>query len=149
MIIRSATLADVPWLIEAGARAQQESPVYAHLPTDPAAQYKRIVGLLQFPDAICVRVVEDRTGFICGTLEPAVWFETAYAVQNLLWVAPAKRGSSRAWRLVAAFETWAHARGACRIINGVSSGLEEDRTSRFYLKMGYLPAGPTFSKELS
>lgn len=149
MIIRSAHLGDIPWLIEAGFAAQQESPAYASLPSDPALQYKRLTGILQFPDAICIRVADDQTGFICGALEPSVWFEATYAVQNLLWVTPSKRGSSRAWRLVAAFEEWARQRGAKRILNGVSSGLEESRTSSFYLKMGYSPAGPTFSKELS
>lgn len=149
MIIRPATLGDIPWLLEAGSLAQQEAPSYASLPSDPTAQYKRLVSILQFPNAVCIRVVDDQTGFICGALEPTVWFEATYAVQNLLWVTPAKRGSSRAWRLVAAFEEWARERGALRVLNGVSSGLEEERTSRFYRKMGYSSAGPTFSKELS
>lgn len=148
-MIRSATLSDIPWLLEAGALAQQEAPHYANLPANSADQYKRLVGILQFPDAICIRVVEDHTGFICGALEPAVWFQAVYAVQNLLWVHPDYRGTRRAWRLVTAFEEWARERGATRIINGVSSGLMEERTSGFYAKLGYLPMGPTFYKELT
>lgn len=147
-MIRPATLSDIPWLLEAGALAQQEAPHYADLPTSPADQYKRLVGVLQFPDAVCIRVVEDCTGFICGALEPAVWFQTMYAVQNLLWVHPDYRGTRRAWRLVGAFEQWAREHGATRIVNGVSSGVTEERTGRFYQKMGYLPMGPSFYKEL-
>lgn len=148
-MIRPATIADIPWLIEAGAHAQQEAPHYADLPTSSADQYKRLVGVLQFPDAVCIRVVEDHTGFLCGALEPAVWFQTMYAVQNLLWVHPDHRGTRRAWRLVGAFEQWAREHGATRIINGVSSGVAEERTGRFYQKMGYLPMGPSFYKELT
>lgn len=148
-MIRPATLMDIPWLLEAGAQAQEESPVYANLPTSAPERYKRLVRILQCPEAVCIRVVEDRTGFICGTLEPAVWFEQLYAVQNLLWVHPDRRGTARAWRLVAALEQWARDHGATKIYNGISSGIEEERTERFYSKMGYRAAGPTFVKELT
>lgn len=149
MIIRPAILTDIPWLIEAGARAQMEAPEYADLPTDHTLQARRLTRLLQFPDAVCIRVVEDGTGFICGALEPAIWFEAMYAVQNLLWVDPARRGSGRAWRLVAALETWALEQGACGVWNGISSGLDEERTGSFYVKMGYRPRGQTYFKELT
>jgi GNAT superfamily N-acetyltransferase len=150
--IRRATLVDIPWIIEAGDRAQQEAPHYASLPASPAAQYKRLVGIFQFPDAVCFNVVEDQTGFICGALEPAVWFETLYAVQSLLWVDPGHRGSSRAWRLVASFEQWSRDRGATRIYNGVSSQISpahDDLVGRFYQKMGYQYQGPSYFKELT
>jgi GNAT superfamily N-acetyltransferase len=149
MIIRPATVADIPWLIEAGERAQKESPNYAELPASSADQYKQLVRILLQPDAVCVRVVGDGTGFICGALEPAVWFEAVYAVQNLLWVEPLHRGSGRAWRLIAAFEQWARDKGARRIYNGISSGINEEKVGRFYQKMGYAPAGPTFVKDLT
>ena len=147
--IRPATLADIPWLIEAGAIAQKESIHYADLPASPSEQYKRLVRILQCPNAVCIRVVDDGTGFICGALEPAVWFETIYAVQSLLWVVPGKRGTWRAWRLIAAFEQWAKERGASRAVNGVSTGLNEELTGRFYMKMGYRPMGPSYFKELT
>jgi GNAT superfamily N-acetyltransferase len=149
MNIRPAVLDDIPWLIEAGARAQKEAPHYADLPANPAEQYKRLVRLLLRPEYVCVRVVDDGTGFVFGALEPAVWFETTYAVQGLLWVDPVRRGSRRAWRLVASFEEWAVERGASRIYNGVSSGINESLTSRFYQKLDYRPAGSSFVKELT
>jgi GNAT superfamily N-acetyltransferase len=147
-MIRPATLADIPWLIEAGALAQQEAPHYADLPSDPADQYKRLVGILQFPEAVCLQMVDDCTGFVCGALEPAVWFQAVYAVQNLLWVHPNHRGTRRAWELVRAFEQWARRQGANRLIVGVSSGVLEDRTSSFYGRMGYQQMGPAFYKEV-
>jgi GNAT superfamily N-acetyltransferase len=149
VIIRPARLDDIGWLIEAGFLAQQEAPHYAQLPTDPALQYKRLVSILHCPDHVCVRVVDDRTGFICGALEPAVWFETTYAVQGLLWVVPGLRGSGRAWRLVAA---WAREHGASRLYNGVSTEISPEHTervARFYTKMGYREQGPSFYKELT
>jgi len=148
-MIRTATIADIPWLIDAGAMAQAESPWYGPLPTNHPEQYKRLVRIMQLPDHVCIRVVDDESGFICGALEPAVWFETTYAIQNLLYVKPAFRGTSRAWRLVAAFEAWARERGASRVLNGVSSGINEELVGRFYEKMGYLPMGQSYYKELT
>jgi GNAT superfamily N-acetyltransferase len=150
--IRPATLADIPWLIDAAGRAQKEATHYADLPASPGAQYKRLVSVLQFPDAVCLHVVDDGTGFVCGALEPAVWFEATYAIQSLLWVDTRHRGSGRAWRLVASFERWAREHGARRIYSGVSSGISEEHTgrvARFYRKMGYADHGPSFYKELA
>lgn len=146
-MIRVASLGDVSWLVEAGARAQQESPFYAEYTSNAAEQYKRIVRLLLRPELICIRVVEDGSGFICGTLEPTVWFEETLATVNLLWVAPEKRGTWRAWRLVEAFELWARGKAA-RVVIGVSSGINESLVERFYAKMGYTRQGSNFVKVL-
>ena len=148
MEIRRANMGDIPWLISAGELAQAEAPHYTRYTPGIALQYKALVGMLQFPEHVFIGVCGDETGFVCGALEPTVWFAETNAVQNLLWVHPAKRGTSRAWRLVSAFEDWARAHGAARILNGVSSGLDEARVGRFYEKLGYAPLGMSYFKEL-
>lgn len=148
MQVRRAHMGDIPWLIEAGEAAQAEAPHYRDYRQDLAQQYKALVGMLQFPEQVFIGVCDDETGFLVGSMEPTIWFAERVAVQGLLWVAATRRGTPRAWRLIQAFEDWARAQGAARILNGVSSGLDEERTGRFYEKMGYLPMGMGYFKEL-
>ena len=145
MQVRPASLADIPWLIEAGEQARQEAPTYGSLTAHPGDQYKRLVLILRRPDLVFVGVCDDATGFVIGALEPTVWFDEVVAVQNLLWVTPAKRGTARAWRLVAAFEQWAIGTEATRVVSGVSSGLD---IGVFYERLGYTPMGMSYYKEL-
>lgn len=148
MHVRRANMGDIPWLISAGELAQAEAPHYSRYTAGITQQYKALVGMLQFPEHVFIGVCEDETGFVIGALEPTIWFAEVNAVQNLLWVHPDKRGTSRAWRLVEAIEDWARTHGAVRILNGVSSGVKEEATGRFYVKLGYSPMGMSYFKEL-
>lgn len=147
-MIRPATHADLDWMIPAGDRAALESPHYAGVERDHGQRYKVLARMLLVPELVCVNVVGDRTGFVIGSLEPGVWFTPRVAVQSLLWVEPSRRGSWRAWRLVASFENWARANGASRVISGTDSGIESEKTERFYRKLGYTVSGVQCYKEL-
>ena len=147
MNIRLGQIADIPWLLELGDRAQREAPNYAQLHGDVSTRYKRLVLLLQSPTLVHIAVCDDQSGFICGAVEPSIWFEEAFASVNLLYVVPEKRSTSRAWRLLASFEQWGKALGAAGCLTNVTSGVQEELTARFYRKMGYQPQGLCFYKE--
>lgn len=147
-MIRRAGLQDIPWIMEAKARAKAESPHYAGYTTKVGEQYKRLVSLILHTDLVFIGVCEDQTGYVVGSIEPTIWFEEYIAAMHLLWVAPEKRGTLRAWRLVQAFEEWAKSRGARQIIAGVSSGVSEHTAERLYEGMGFHPMGRNFCKEL-
>lgn len=146
-MIRLATVADVGWLIEAGERAQAESPVWSAFIANPGDQYLRVARMLRCPELVYIGVCADQSGFVCGSLEPTVWFAENLAVMSLVWVAPEKRGTWRAWRLIESFELWARPR-ASRVRLEVSESPGAALVARFCRKLGYVPMGQTFLKEL-
>lgn len=147
-MIRPASTQDIDWMIAAGDLATEEAPFFRGMERDYAEQANALGRMLFIPELVCVRVVGDQTGFLIGSLEPTLWFKARFAVQNLLWVHPEKRGSWRAWRLIAAFEQWAREQGAMKVVMATDSGVAPEKTERLYKKMGYTVTGVQSIKEL-
>lgn len=148
--VRTATLDDLPALVEMGRRLHAESPRYrdsAYLPEKVEALGRSLI------PAGGTHVAE-KDGTIIGVMAGYVmeqWFSDYKVASDLVfYIAPEHRKTSRAaLMLVRVFERWAFAQGAQEIIPGISSQIDIEGTTRFYVKMGYVVYGNTFIKRAS
>jgi len=86
-----------------------------------------------------------RDGAVLGGLLGVIYdqyFSDERAATELAWfMSKSARGSSAAVRLLHHFEEWASARGARAVLLGQSTGVDIDRTTRLYGKLGYMTVG--------
>lgn len=96
--------------------------------------------------------VSEVGGRVVGGIAGGVtehWFSNdLHAFDYSFYVLPDYRGGSSAFRLLLAFEEWARAKGAIEIDIGITTGIHEDKTQRFYEKMGFVQTGRLFGKTL-
>lgn len=96
--------------------------------------------------ACVAEVRDDLIGFMAGFVCEHFFSTDKYASEMLFYVSPNWRGSTAALRMVRAYEAWAQDTDALDIMAGVSSGVQVDRTARFYEHLGYTSKVPTFRK---
>ena len=147
MEIRQATFEDMKGLLDLGETAFEESPYYKRFTQDFARQYKVIVACLQDPGT-AIFVCDDFSGVLIGHITQQPWFVEPIAENDLFYIKPEVRGSSRALRLLEAFEAWAVGKGVRHYSVSVSSGIQTDKTAGFLEKLGFEPNGLMFVKEL-
>lgn len=87
------------------------------------------------------------TGFFVGCVQPLYFSGQNQAVDLILFAVDDRRGMLAAKFLVAAFERWALDKGAVIVDLGITTGIHEDRTAKFYHSLGYQQAGILFRKE--
>lgn len=148
-MIRPATLDDVERLVEFGEMLHAESEYARHTYSrDKVASM--MCGLIggEYGVVFVAESGGEIIGAIAGGID-AFWFgDTLHAFDFSFYVLPDKRGGSAAFRLLLAFEHWAKAKGAVEIDIGITTGISEDKTQRFYEKMGYVQTGRLFGKAL-
>lgn len=147
-MIRPATLADIPRLIELG-RLLHEFSSYAALrfvPTRVAETLEKLIG------GEGVVFVSERDGVVVGGLAGGLtqhWFsDELVAFDYSLFVDPQARNGITAAKLVAAFVEWGRLRGARTVCMGITTGLDVERTARFYRALGLQDAGLLFRMEV-
>lgn len=89
-------------------------------------------------------VVEDQrkvVGYLVAILVDYAMSDGHFAMQDVIYVRPDKRGTRAAARLIQLYDTWAENTGALEIYTGVSNGFQPDRTSRFLQHFGFSPVG--------
>lgn len=149
-MIRPATFADIPLLIELGAMLHRESPRYSGTPWVPA----KVGALLEvLIDGGGVVFVAERGGEIVGGLAGGVareWFnDELYGHDYSVFVRPdARAGAGHAWKLMLAFQAWCRAKGARYIAVGITTAIQLDGTTRMYERMGFKQSGNLFRMEL-
>ncbi|MDB4725942.1 GNAT family N-acetyltransferase, partial [bacterium] len=70
-------------------------------------------------------------------------------VSDLLFVLPEKRGAIAAKKLVQDFIQWAIDNGVPNAFIGVSVGIDNERTGKFFEKMGFHHVGLSYKMELN
>lgn len=135
-MIRNATPADIPRLVELGALMHDESRFrkYTYLPERTAATIANVIanhlGL--------VLVAENDfqiTGGLMAFAAPHWSCDFKQAGDMALFIAPDSRGGTTAARLVAGYRNW------CEEINaeanmGVSTGVQPERTGKLLSALG-------------
>jgi GNAT superfamily N-acetyltransferase len=147
MNARVATLDDLETIIKLLKIMGLESPIYRRFTPDDEKIVKVLTSFIQSPSAL-VLVLDDETGFFIGHIETTLWFVEKFAWEDLLFVLPEKRGTKRAYVLMNAFEEWAMKQNIAEIRLGIGTGVEEQNTAIFFRKLGYLPSGSLFMKEV-
>jgi GNAT superfamily N-acetyltransferase len=138
-MIRVATLADVPDLVQLGARFLSSSVYAAHFPVNPAQMAELATHLITTGDgAIFVSAVngDAPTGMIAALCYPHAWSGTRVCGELALFVNPEARGSAGA-RLVKTAEHWAQEHGAAQ--SHLVSPAGEERVEALYAVLGYTP----------
>lgn len=148
-MIRPATHADIPRLVELGAimhvTTSYKDRVY--LPEKTGAFIGSLI------DGLGVMFVSEVDGVLVGGLAGAVteqWFNNdLIAYEYCLFVEPSRRQGLIAVRLVLAFQEWARLKGAKEIHMGVTTGVNTNGTARLYARLGFKYDGPLMKMEVS
>lgn len=146
MKVRRAELDDIGNLVELLKVMGDESPVYSKFKPDYARQYRVFMRMILSPETI-VLITEDKTGMFIGHIEDALWFDGTYAWEDILFVLPEFRKSSRAVTLMKAFEEWAKENKTVEMRLGLTTEVEVESTFDFFERLGYTPSGAFFRKE--
>jgi GNAT superfamily N-acetyltransferase len=106
----------------------------------------------QFIQAQFVQIAEDNNviiGVFIGFITEYYFGKDLYASDLTYYVDQTKRGSVAAVKLFRDFETWARKNRAKRLNPATSTGINPDRTKKFYERMGYTVTGHTYNKEVN
>lgn len=144
-MIREATLADVPQLVELGVRFMLESGYARHLSVDRHAQAQLATDLIQAAHGLVL--VYERAGQIVGMLGALATHHPHSGdsvMSELFWyVVPECRGVGV--RLLQEAEHWAIARGITKSLVVAPEGAP---VASLYIRMSYKPLERQFIKDL-
>lgn len=148
--IRHARIEDGPAIVALGHFMHAESPRYRDAVYSEARCLSTFESLMgnEFGVVLVATDDEELIGMMVGFVMPPFFSEGLTASEMVLYVAPKWRGSSVAPRLVWTFEHCAQEKGATEISVGVSTGVDADRTTKFYQHLGYTLMGTTLLKRL-
>ena len=146
-MIRVADHSDIETLVALGQSMHSESE-YRSLPYIPE---KFAATLAHYIENEIVFIAE-RDGQVVGGLVGGAaeyhFCHELYGYELAVFVLPEHRGSLAAFAMLRAFEGWCKARGVKRIDLGITTGVHEEQTARFYGKMGYNKCGSLYRKEV-
>ena len=141
-MIRTATLEDIPSLVDMGMRFAQ-SDAYRHILRDNPAQIESMAHMLVTKDT-CTMLVLEKDGHIEGMIgmicTPHFLSGDMFAGEICWWVNPDHRGDGI--RLMKAAETWAKSRNALTI----QMVAPNERVGRLYERLGYTQTETSYQK---
>lgn len=145
-MIRDATLADVPQLVDLGRQMAAESPRYSRYPYAPEKLDSLFRGLIDSPTGFLM-LWEDRdsiSGVMAGCVV-AHWMSTALVGTDFgVYVKSARRGSVAAAAMIKRFIAWSSAMGAVDTTLGISTDVNVEQTACFYKSLGARQFGLLF-----
>ena len=149
MLVRVATLSDVPCLVTLGKAFIKEAPNYNNRPylADNAA--KHFTNLIK-GNGVVILVEQDQQiigGFV-GRIGGDWFNNTKIAFDDVLYVKPEFRKTRAAYVLIQTFIGWAVGMGADRIQCGTTTGVESAACIRLYKHFGFTEYGTILDLEL-
>lgn len=148
MKVEVATPEDAPRIAELGELLHDTSS-YADIPYN-RAKVEALMRTLTAGGDNVVFVVR-REGVIVGGIAGSVsaqWFsDEKLGYEYSFFVEPSARNSGSAVKLLSAFKTWCAMRGAKKVRIGITTGIQEEITGKFYRRMGFQDAGALFQWE--
>lgn len=149
-MIRRATPADVPALVDMGGRFFASSGMGEVTTYDPASIAHTFAQLIESPQGLLL--VADDGGIVgmAGALVfPHYFNQRDLMAQELFWwVDEEARQSGVGVGLLNAIEAWAEGMGARSVMMLSLAALEPEKVNRMYAKAGYRPAEQSFIKRL-
>jgi GNAT superfamily N-acetyltransferase len=150
MIVRPGRFEDLDELVEMGSRMHKEG-AYSFLPYDHEKVRQLIASYINDSETQCGLIAEENTrivGMFAGYLIDYFFCNETIACDMVLYVDQPYRGSSAAVRLVRAFREWAIDRGAREICLSISTNIAQEKTGRFYEKLGLVHSGDVYKERL-
>jgi GNAT superfamily N-acetyltransferase len=150
MTIRLMTADDVDYVVALGIEMHEESR-YNKFPLDIYKCKMLMYEVVDNPKQYCgyVYVYDGKIeGAIVGYVNE-FYFGNELIAQDLgLFVRKNRRGCMAAVNLVKMYEAWAKENHADEIQLGLTTGVDHDRTSKLYEKLGFKASGTVFKKEI-
>ncbi len=147
-MIRTATVEDLPRIIELGKMLHSESAEYRDIPYDPDKVAETMIDAIENRGVV---FVYERDGAIRGGVAGVIteyWFSREkIAGDYSVFVEPAYRNGMIAVRLVLAFKAWASLSGARQVKMGVTTGIAG--AERLYQSLGMRHCGNLFVEDLN
>ena len=144
------TEGDISKCIELGYAMHQES-YFKHFNYSEEKLNKFLRLMILNPEQYCAYVYEkDNTiiGFFLG-VSSEQWIGTDKMSSDLAcYIIPEERGSMAGVRLIKAYEEWASSINVKEIVIGVSTGINTDRTSGLFKRLGYGDEAFSFRKRI-
>lgn len=145
--IRSITQEDMPLLLYMGRLMHEESPRFSVHPFIEERAAQTIQYIINNDSGFIAQDNERVVGMIGGALVPHYFSNVVFANDLAVYVTPEYRGGRAALLLVKAFEDWAMRNGAIEIVLGLSTGINPERTGKFYERLGYNLSCHNYLKE--
>lgn len=149
MTIRAMTAEDIDEVIRLGVEMHKESR-YSRFNFDP---YKcKILGfeIVDNPDMYFGYIIEHAgkiQGFMLAFMTEFYFGNERIAQDLALFVQKTRRGCMDAVNLIKKYQEWAIKNGADEIQLGITTGVNEKRTTKLYQKLGFNQIGTVFKKE--
>jgi len=142
-VIRPATSADIPRMVELGRVMHGESPVFCRLTFDAEKLAATIASTIASPAGFAR--VSEHDGVVIGGMVAMVsphWFSPDLVACDLaLFIDPEYRGGMSAVRLISAYTAWAKGHGAALIQIVVMTGVNVDKTEALLHRLGWHRSG--------
>jgi GNAT superfamily N-acetyltransferase len=140
MIIKKATIDDLPVIIEMAKSFHRESDARKYTLTNE--RIKELTTLI-ISTGLGILAVKDgeAIGMMGAMLQKNVFFDELMAGDYLIYVKPEYRGTEAAQLLVDYYIQWAKTYGARCIGIDIESGINDERAINFYNKMGFRVTG--------
>jgi GNAT superfamily N-acetyltransferase len=142
-MIRDASIADLPQLLELGRQMLAEAPNFQGLPFSARQLEATLTNLIAEPGALVA--VAERDGRVVGAVVASAgmhWAsEAVIAAELALFVAPDARGGLTAARLIARLKQFAIESGAALCRAGASTGVCTDSVVSLYERQGFKVCG--------
>lgn len=150
MIYRRATILDIQKIVELGQAYYDsiENIVYEYKPSYVATVLSEYLNL---KENLILLAIDDGelVGILWGMALPVLpWTPTVSAIDILFFIKEPYRGTRISNRLIKMYEEWAKSMNCTEVLLGTSSGINMDRTIRFYERLGYTQFGTQLNKEL-
>lgn len=142
---------DLPALLIMG-RNMHKSSIF-HVMEYSANKAVDLFNIASMSNEFCFFVSEEDgdtpilTGFFIGRAAEHFFTFDLYAIDLLFWVEPEYRGTQAGSGLVKAYRDWCEDSGVSLSMVGSSTGIDLDRTKRFYEKSGFQCVGHNFIGE--
>jgi GNAT superfamily N-acetyltransferase len=146
-MVRRFVKEDFPKIFEIGREMHQESSF-----RDLSYSFQRVASLVArciTDDSFLGLIDEDKDGTVgifIGHIVPFFFSDELISDDMVLYVKKEKRGGSTAFKFIREYEKWAKERGASQIQIGTSTGIDEDRTVKFFERLGYKKSGVLLKK---
>lgn len=144
-MIRLATLADVPRMLDLAERFHAESAL-AHLSFNRAKLSRVIPGLIDYRRGLALVATRagDVIGGFMGVAEEHFFCDQLFSFDLCTFIAPEHRGGFTATSLLRAYVHWAQRLGVAEINAGVASGIDHDMAIAVFEAVGFRKTGVTF-----
>ncbi|WP_342051995.1 MULTISPECIES: GNAT family N-acetyltransferase [unclassified Cupriavidus] len=139
MSIRTATLADVPRIVELGTQMHAESARWSRIPFDPARASESMIRLIHGTGVVFLYERDGMVvGGIAGVLDKHWACDATIAQEVALFIDSEYRGGMAAGRLICALVSWGQRKGAAWLHAGTSTGLEPEMVAALYERLGFV-----------